>query len=65
MVEKVDILRLLYVYEKGGMYSDIDNKINYECLYKLIKSKNETFYFGEEQWDSKFPSNNFIYSAYP
>lgn len=32
MDEKVDLLRLFYLYDKGGIYSDLDNKINYTCF---------------------------------
>ena len=65
MVERTDILRLLYLYDKGGIYSDLDNKINYTCLENFIKNNNQTFYFGHEQFDPKKPSNNFIYSPTP
>lgn len=49
MVEKTDILRLFYLYEKGGVYSDMDNSINYTCLEKFIEEKNETQFFSQEQ----------------
>ena len=29
MVERADVLRLLYLYDKGGVYSDMDNVIDY------------------------------------
>ena len=32
MVERADVLRLLYLYDKGGIYFDLDNKVNYTCL---------------------------------
>lgn len=39
MDEKVDLLRLFYLHDKGGIYSDMDNKINYTCLEKFIEKK--------------------------
>ena len=49
MVERADIVRLLYLYDKGGIYSDLDSEINYTCLENFIKENKETFYFGNEQ----------------
>ena len=65
MVERADILRLLYLYDKGGIYSDLDNTIDYPCLEKFVKNNKETFYFGHEQKFPKNASNNFIYSPNP
>jgi mannosyltransferase OCH1-like enzyme len=65
MDEKVDLLRLFYLHDKGGIYSDMDNKINYTCLEKFIEKKNLTQFFSQEQYDETYPSNNFIYSPTP
>ena len=40
LVEKVDILRLLYLYDKGGIYTDLDNVVNYTCLDNFTKNVN-------------------------
>ena len=40
LVERADVLRLLYLYDKGGLYTDLDNDIDYPCLYELISTKN-------------------------
>jgi mannosyltransferase OCH1-like enzyme len=48
MVERADVLRLLYLYDKGGVYSDMDNVIDYPCLYDFISTQNESF-FSQEQ----------------
>ena len=65
MVERTDILRLLYLYDKGGIYSDLDNKIDYACLERFIGQNKGSFFFGHEQFDPKKPSNNFIYAPTP
>lgn len=65
MVEKADLLRLLYLYDKGGVYSDLDNSINYTCLENFIEKINETQFFSQEQGKPTVPSNNFIYSPIP
>ena len=65
MVEKSDVLRLLYLYDKGGIYSDVDNKIDYACLEKFIENANETQFFSHEQKEDNLPSNNFIYAPTP
>ena len=31
-VYRSDVLRYLYLYAHGGVYSDLDNVIDYECL---------------------------------
>ena len=64
MVERADVLRLLYLYDKGGVYSDMDNVIDYPCLYDLISTQNESF-FSQEQKQPTVPSNNFIYAPKP
>lgn len=64
MVERTDVLRLLYIYEKGGVYSDMDNVIDYPCLYDLISKQNQSF-FSQEQKNPIVPSNNFIYAPTP
>ena len=37
--EKEDLLKLLYLYDHGGIYSDLDNQIDYDCL-NTLQSKN-------------------------
>ena len=65
MVERADIIRLLYLYDKGGIYSDLDNDINYTCLESFIKENKETFYFSNEQKWYRDSCNNFIYTDGP
>lgn len=36
-VEKSDYYRLQYLYEYGGIYSDLDNIIDYPCLMTLLE----------------------------
>jgi mannosyltransferase OCH1-like enzyme len=64
LVERADVLRLLYIYDKGGLYTDLDNDIDYPCLYELISTKNESF-FSQEQGQPLLPSNNMIYAPKP
>jgi mannosyltransferase OCH1-like enzyme len=33
MIEKADILRLIYVYNYGGIYSDFDMYCDYDKLF--------------------------------
>lgn len=35
-IEKADYYRLWYLYEHGGIYSDFDNAINYNCLMNIL-----------------------------
>lgn len=35
-IEKSDYYRLQYLYDHGGIYSDFDNIIDYDCLMKLL-----------------------------
>lgn len=36
-IEKSDYYRLQYLYEYGGIYSDLDNVIDYPCLMNLLE----------------------------
>ena len=36
-IEKSDYYRLQHLYDYGGIYSDFDNVIDYECLMKLLE----------------------------
>ena len=36
-IEKSDYYRLQYLYEYGGIYSDLDNIIDYACLMNLLE----------------------------
>lgn len=60
--ERVDLLKLLYLYEKGGIYTDINNKIDYRCFYQWASNNQQKMFFG--QIDSK-PNNYFIYAPKP
>jgi mannosyltransferase OCH1-like enzyme len=35
-IEKADYYRLYALYEYGGIYSDFDNVIDYECIISLV-----------------------------
>jgi hypothetical protein len=64
LVERADVLRLLYIYDKGGLYTDLDNDIDYPCLYDFIGTRNESF-FSQEQKQPQLPSNNLIFAPGP
>ena len=36
-IEKSDYYRLQFLYDNGGIYSDFDNIIKYDCLMNLLK----------------------------
>ncbi len=66
-VEKSDILRYLYIYEHGGVYSDLDNVIDYDCLNEFLADPSlpESFFGEEQKITEEKPSNNFIYAKSP
>lgn len=38
-IQRADILRVLYIYEYGGIYADLDMVINYQCLMDNLETK--------------------------
>jgi hypothetical protein len=46
-VTKSDILRLLYLQKYAGVYSDLDNIIDYTCVMRMLARKKGFWYAGE------------------
>ncbi len=63
-VERADLIRLLYIYENGGVYTDLDNAVDYNCLDDFLKDKNTSF-FAAEQHNISVTTNAFIYAPSP
>ena len=49
VIERADVMRLLTVYHYGGIYLDLDTKVNDWDYLKLFSCEGETF-FAQEQY---------------
>jgi hypothetical protein len=61
-VTKADILRLLYLQKYAGVYSDLDNIIDYTCLMRMLARKKGFWMAGEPftNWEP-FASNLLLF----
>lgn len=70
-IEKSDYYRLQYLYENGGIYSDLDNVINYDCLMKLVepyRNQDKLLFMTDgshTRAKMKQMNNNLIFAPYP
>lgn len=66
-----DYYRLKYLYDHGGIYSDFDNHIDYDCLMELLKPyrNQDKVVFMTDYDTSRIKNNqlmnNFIFAPYP
>ncbi len=69
-IEKSDYYRLQHLYNYGGIYSDLDNVIDYECLMKLLqpyKNQHKLVFMtnpNHNRKKMKEMTNNLIFAPY-
>ena len=63
--ERTDILRLLYLYDIGGIYSDLHSKVDFPCLYDIVNSNKDELFFGQDESNSVLPSSHIVYAPTP
>lgn len=49
MTEISDLSKLEHIYYHGGIVSDFDNQIDYDCLINVLKDKKGVFVTGEAE----------------
>jgi hypothetical protein len=62
--KRSDAFKLAYIWKYGGLYSDLDYIINYQCLMMKLEGLKGTYYGAEQDWFRK-PAISLFYASEP